>query len=149
MLSKRSHFYPRLILNEAEVVTTDTIYRGWMRPGFEGREEDLSAVFHNSLTLLSAEVEGRSFGGGVLELVPSEISRLVVPMVTGAGLELDRLSSASSEDGVLYEGLLGRTDELLLRHSRLDAAALGELRRARIRLQSRRLERTLAVPNTA
>jgi hypothetical protein len=33
----------------------------------------------NSLTALSAELEGRHYGGGVLELVPSEIERLLVP----------------------------------------------------------------------
>ncbi len=147
MLSKRSHRYPRLILNEAEVVTTDTIYRGWMRQGYEGREEDLAAVFHNSLTMLSAEVEGRSFGGGVLELVPSEIARLAVPFVPGAGAELDRLSVFDDNGGDdVLEGLIERTDELLLRHSRFDAAFLDRLRSARLRLQARRLERSVG-PN--
>ncbi|HEY8636791.1 MAG TPA: class I SAM-dependent methyltransferase [Candidatus Limnocylindrales bacterium] len=145
MLSKRSHYFPRLILNEANVVTTDTIYRGWMRPGFEGREEDLAAVFHNSLTLLSAEVEGRSFGGGVLELVPSEIARLVVPLVASAGVELDRLSTAPLGEDAALEGLVGRTDKLLLEHSGFDPSALEVVRCARLRLQSRRLERTVGM----
>ena len=44
--------------------TSDTIYRGRtltdvLTPGA------FAANFHNSLTLLSAELEGRSFGGGV------------------------------------------------------------------------------------
>jgi hypothetical protein len=148
MLSKRSHRYPRLILNDAGVVTTDTIYRGWMRPDYQGREEDLAAVFHNSLTLLSAEIEGRSFGGGVLELVPSEVARLVVPLVPGAGAELDRLSEESvGSKGDISEGLINRTDELLLRHSRLDPGTLMRLRSARLRLQARRLDRTAGSEN--
>ena len=69
LLSKRSHRYPRMIVNQAGAYTTDTIYRGkagaWRRVSARA----LSAGFHNSLTLLSAELEGRSFGGGVLELV--------------------------------------------------------------------------------
>lgn len=142
MLSKRSHRYPRLILNDANVVTTDTIYRGWMRPEHEGREEDLAAVFHNSLTMLSAEVEGRSFGGGVLELVPSEISRLVVPLVPGAGVELDQLSAEVDRGGgEVTEGLIEGTDQLLMRHSRFEPALLELLRSARLRLQARRLAR--------
>jgi adenine-specific DNA methylase len=144
MLSKRSHRYPRLILNDAEVVTTDTIYRGWMRPDYEGREEDLAAVFHNSLTMLSAEVEGRSFGGGVLELVPSEINRLAVPLVPGAGAELDGLSAVADQgEGEVTERLIDRTDQLLLRHSRFDPTVLQLLRSARLRLQSRRLARSI------
>ncbi len=34
----------------------------------------------NSLTALSAELEGRHYGGGVLELVPSEIEKLLLPI---------------------------------------------------------------------
>lgn len=145
MLSKRSHRYPRLILNDAEVVTTDTIYRGWMRPAYEGREDDLAAVFHNSLTMLSAEIEGRSFGGGVLELVPSEIARLAVPMVSGAGADLEALSTVDEKGlGDVPEILIERTDTLLLQHGRLDAKHLDSLRSARLRLQARRLERSLS-----
>lgn len=147
MLSKRSHRYPRLILNDADVVTTDTIYRGWMRPGYEGREEDLAAVFHNSFTMLSAEVEGRSFGGGVLELVPSEVARLAVPFVPGAGVDLDGLSiAANCNDGDVNERLIDRTDDLLLRHSRFDPVVLDRLRTARLRLQARRLDRSRRSP---
>lgn len=143
MLSKRSHRYPRLILNDADVVTTDTIYRGWMRPAYEGREDDLAAVFHNSLTMLSAEVEGRSFGGGVLELVPSEIARLAVPIVPGAGSELESLSAVYQDDvGDVPEILIERTDTLMLRHARFDVTGLDKLRTARLRLQARRLERS-------
>lgn len=142
MLSKRSHLYPRLILNDADAVTTDTIYRGWMRPEYEGREEDLAAVFHNSLTLLSAEIEGRSFGGGVLELVPSEIGRLAVPLVPGAGVELDRLSAdADRGHSEISESLIDQTDRLLVRHSRFEPSLLQLLRTARLRLQARRLAR--------
>jgi hypothetical protein len=36
--------------------------------------------FLNALTALSAELEGRHYGGGVLELVPSEIEKVLVPV---------------------------------------------------------------------
>lgn len=83
MMAKRSHLFPRVIVNEANVVTTDTIYRGRLLPGAPFTARSFTAGFHNSLTLLTAEIEGRSFGGGVLELVPSEISRLFVPIADG------------------------------------------------------------------
>lgn len=40
--------------------------------------DHLVASFVNPLTALSAELKGRHYGGGVLELVPSEIERLAI-----------------------------------------------------------------------
>jgi adenine-specific DNA methylase len=78
---KRAHHFPRLVLNRADAYTTDTAYR--ISPkGIQA--ESLVYSFVNSLTCLTAEIEGRHYGGGVLELVPSEIERLLVPIV-GAG----------------------------------------------------------------
>lgn len=95
LLSKRSHYYPRVVMNKAGAVTTDTIYRGRALPLFKGAAAEITAGFHNSLTLLSAEIEGRSFGGGVLELVPSEVSRLSVPFPNGSSKHLDGLDTLS------------------------------------------------------
>jgi len=143
MLSKRSHRFPRLILNRAEVVTTDTIYRGWMKPGFKRQAPDLVAGFHNSLTLLTAEVEGRSFGGGVLELVPSEISRLLVALPAGFADELPRLHAAAKDmsefDG---EVLIEETDLLLRKYEPGLTDDMAEtLHEARGVLLQRRLDR--------
>ncbi len=74
---KRSHNTPRLILNRIGAYTTDTAYR--IRTRDVGAEK-LVGCFVNPLTALSAELEGRHYGGGVLELIPSEIERLVVPL---------------------------------------------------------------------
>lgn len=140
LLSKRSHRYPRVVLNEAGVYTTDTIYRGEPKPGWDGRAPDLAAGFHNALTLLSAEVEGRSFGGGVLELVPGEVARLAVPDVPGIGRALpalDALARAGDE-----EALVAATDRLLVAADvGLTAALLGTLAEARASLLARRLAR--------
>jgi adenine-specific DNA-methyltransferase len=142
LLSKRSNHYPRVIANHASVVTTDTIYRGRVLAGSAVTADDLTATFHNSLTLLSAEIEGRSFGGGVLELVPSEVAALHVPSIPGAGSELTRLDSISrtSRDS---EALVVATDEALSRLlPALDAPTLESLGEARHALMNRRLQRT-------
>lgn len=144
MLSKRSHRYPRVILNDAGVVTTDTIYRGTMVGFFEGREADLATGFHNSLTLLSAEIEGRSFGGGVLELVPSEVGRLVVPMPDGFASEIDRLDDiARAASKVQAEDVLIQETDLLLAKADvgLTTELLERLSEARTSLLQRRLDR--------
>ena len=140
LLSKRSHRFPRVVLNEAGVFTTDTIYRGEMRPTHLGREADFVAGFHNALTLLTAEVEGRSFGGGVLELVPGEVARLSVPDVPGLGrglAELDALARAGDE-----EALVAATDRRLAAAARgLTPSLLATLADARSSLLARRLAR--------
>ena len=74
---KRSHDAPRLILNKLEAFTTDTSYR------IECHDTEPSKFvycFLNPLTAISAELEGRYYGGGVLELVPSEIEKLYIPI---------------------------------------------------------------------
>lgn len=142
MLSKRSNRYPRVIANHAGVVTTDTIYRGQLLAGAPISANDFTATFHNSLTLLSAEIEGRSFGGGVLELVPSEVGSLLVPIVPGGEVELpalDRLSRESRNP----EDLVRATDAMLSRLvPALDASTLSALADARTALMERRLQRT-------
>lgn len=82
---KRAHHYPRLVLNSAAAYTTDTAYR--IRP-LGIKPEALVLGFVNSLTCLTAEMEGRHYGGGVLELVPSEIERLLVPVIKATSTEL-------------------------------------------------------------
>ena len=83
---KRAHNYPRLILNRTSVYTTDTAYR--IQP-IHIRPSALVLGFVNSLTCLTAELEGRHYGGGVLELVPSEIERLLVPKIDASVADLN------------------------------------------------------------
>ena len=144
MMSKRSHHFHKVIVNDAGVVTTDTIYRGSMIGSFAGREDDRAAAFHNSLTLLTAEVEGRSFGGGVLELVPSEVARLLVPLPIGFGVELDRLDAVARSHGASATGeaLVHDTDQLLVKADIGFSTDLVErLHTARLSLLQRRLDR--------
>ena len=88
---KRSHNTPRLILNRANAFTTDTAYR--IRTSAVAAEK-LVSCFINPLTALSAELEGRHYGGGVLELVPSEIEKLIVPLPTEIEIDVVALDEA-------------------------------------------------------
>lgn len=117
---KRAHHYPRLVLNSADAYTTDTAYR--IRP-LGIKPEALVLGFVNSLTCLTAEMEGRHYGGGVLELVPSEIERLLVPIIEATSADLKaadkRFRSATNNSeflrmqDVLVLGEIGvsRTDQ--------------------------------------
>ncbi|MEU3272164.1 N-6 DNA methylase [Saccharomonospora sp. NPDC006951] len=148
MLSKRSHHHPRVIVNDIGCVTTDTIYRGRITDGVTG-DDDFAAAFHNSLTLLSAELEGRNFGGGVLELVPSEVGRLAVVRAPGMARDLPRLDelcrecAATGDPAVATETIVRETD-LLLAKQRLGLTGdlLDRLREAHEVLRGRRLARS-------
>jgi|JI10StandDraft_1071094.scaffolds.fasta_scaffold00328_46 adenine-specific DNA-methyltransferase len=76
---KRSHLYPKLLKNEARVLTTDSAYSIYMKENY--KMESLIYSFYNSLTLLYAEILGRYYGGGVLELTPNEFKHLPIPYV--------------------------------------------------------------------
>lgn len=100
---KRSHDAPRLILNKMRAYTTDTAYRVRIK---EGTAEQFVYGFINALTALSAEVEGRYYGGGVLELVPSEIEKLLVPSPMGVQArvgDLDKAVRTMPMDAVLEQ----------------------------------------------
>ncbi len=88
---KRSHDTPRLILNRMGAYTTDTAYR--IRACSVAAEK-LVGCFINPLTALSAELEGRHYGGGVLELIPSEIERLLIPLPENVQVNLPELDEA-------------------------------------------------------
>lgn len=74
---RRNNRYPKLIVNEARAYTTDTMHRMKMKEGTNVNA--LAASFYNSLSFAFAEISGRSYGGGVLELMPSEVEQILVP----------------------------------------------------------------------
>jgi adenine-specific DNA-methyltransferase len=77
-LTYMSSEMPRLVTNEAAVLSTNTVHGARLHNGTDPAA--LAAAFYSSLTMLSAELVGRSYGGGVLKLEPSEAERLVVPV---------------------------------------------------------------------
>ena len=113
---RQIHDFPRLVLNNAAATATDTIHRVRTR-GINPAVLVAGAFSH--LVAASAEIEGRSYGGGVLELEPTEAERLLVPDATAmaAALPLDecdalvragRLSAALDEnDRLVLRGELG------------------------------------------
>jgi adenine-specific DNA methylase len=110
---KRAHDTPRLILNRIGAYTTDTAYR--IR-AHNIQAERLVGCFINPLTALSAEVEGRHYGGGVLELIPSEIERLVIPLPSKVKISLPKLDKAIRSES---------THQVLSRQGKIVLGGLG------------------------
>lgn len=102
-LFRQIYDFPRVVLNKADATSTDTIHRLTCK---EEKPERVIANTYTWLTAASAEIEGRSYGGGVLELEPTEAERLLMPAKLNGAMplaECDRLTRAGRLDAVLEE----------------------------------------------
>ena len=138
-LFRQIHTAPLLVANQAGATSTDTIHRVRIHTGVD--RERLCGAMVNSLTFASAEIGGRSYGGGVLELEPREAEHLPVPYRFAEDLDLDYLE-ARLRAGDLASAV-AHGDEVLLRRgygmsrSEVNAAHSG-WNRLRQRRQRRR-----------
>lgn len=85
---------PRLIVNSSGAWSTNLLH-GVALSADAAPPEALAVAMTSSLTLLSAEVEGRAYGGGVLKLETREAERLLVPRFTT--VQAERLANAFGE----------------------------------------------------
>jgi len=136
---KCSHEYHRLILNRAGACTTTTAYRVRIVDGAVSPAR-LVFSFVNSLTALGIELLGRHYGGGVLELVPSEIERLPVPVIGSADCDLEALD-AKIKRGIRADVLLREQDEVILKAAGLTLRERTIIHEAWKRIRDRRHRR--------
>jgi adenine-specific DNA-methyltransferase len=133
-----SNEHPRLVLNEVGAITTNTLHGVHLRdPACAAR---LSGVFLNSLTLLSAELLGRSYGGGVLKLEPTEAQALLLPPIDQGEALAEQVDEILRSDGL--GAVLTFTDrELLQKRLGLSTEGVAALRRGHEKLRGRRKAR--------
>jgi len=129
--------FPRVVLNTAEATSTDTIHRMRCKTG---NPRAVIANTYTSLTAASAEIEGRSYGGGVLELEPTEAERLLMPANLGAALPLDECDRLVRVDRL--NDIFEQNDRLVLRETiGLSASECRMLRNVWEKMRDRRLAR--------
>jgi adenine-specific DNA methylase len=114
---RQIHRAPRLTVNAAAATSTDTVHRVRLAPGVDARA--LAAVFHNSVTFAFAEILGRSYGGGILELEPAEAEQLPIPAPAHAGADL-----ACDVDLLLKAGEIDKALDVVDRRVLVDALGL-------------------------
>ncbi|MCW2395187.1 MULTISPECIES: class I SAM-dependent methyltransferase [unclassified Sphingobium] len=134
---KRSHGYPRMCLNAANVHITDTAYGIRPRAGFTIR--GLCFSFYNSLTMLFAETNGRFYGGGVLELAPSELKSLPMVYHEPDDAEFDAFLAVHRAAGGDPAPILNFGDAWLARQPQAAGLDLGAIRRAWTAVRAHRM----------
>ncbi len=109
---RRNNFYPRLIINEAQAFTTDTMHRVTVKPKIEIKA--LTASYYNSISLAFSEICGRSHGGGVLELMPNEAEEILLPYNKNNAELLPIINKMTRKKQNISE-ILKMTNEIILK----------------------------------
>jgi adenine-specific DNA-methyltransferase len=136
---KRCNEYPKLIKNSANVLATDSAYTIKMKDSFE--IENLIYSFYNSLTLAFAELHGRYYGGGVLELTPNEFKKLPVPYLTKNANQFGNFVSAFKSKSSIKEICKQNDREILKSVDRnLSADNINKIYTIREKLYLRRIK---------
>lgn len=95
---KRNHLYPKLVINNDRVLTTDTAYKIKIKEPYDKKSIFLS--FYNILNFIFSEISGRYYSGGVLELIPSEFKNLPFIYLKYTEEEYEILSEAIKLRGI-------------------------------------------------
>ncbi|MUG27681.1 Eco57I restriction-modification methylase domain-containing protein [Aeromonas salmonicida] len=135
---KRCHDYPKLVYNAAETLVTDAAYRVIMKEGYDICS--LIFSFYNSVTLAFSEIHGRYYGGGVLELTPSEFKSLPIPYIKINADEFNEFVELFKQKTSI-EDVLNFSDNILLaRNPLIEQEDIEALREVRAILMDRRLK---------
>lgn len=76
---RRNNLYPKFVLNRCNAVSTDTMHRIKFNEGVKA--ENVLLSYYNSISFAFTEICGRSYGGGVLEILPGEVGNIMLPVV--------------------------------------------------------------------
>ncbi len=109
---KRSHLYPKMFVNQANVLATDSFYRVDCKEDYCINR--LVFSFYNSLTFVLAELEGRFYGGGVLELIPTEFKSLRIPYNENISNEQLKVLDEMFRNNTEIKDILEFTNPLLI-----------------------------------
>lgn len=141
---RRNNLYPKFVLNCCEAVSTDTMHRLKFNEGVEPERIVLS--YYNSISFAFSEICGRSYGGGVLEILPGEVGNIVVPVLEDVPLYVVRDTllrvDQTIRSGEDIEKVLDLVDKkIVIGYLKVDDEVCKMARRIWKKMQRRRLKR--------
>lgn len=141
---RRNNLYPKFVLNQCSAVSTDTMHRIKFNEDMEPERAILS--YYNSISFAFTELCGRSYGGGVLEILPGEVGNIIVPILDC--VPINEIREILSRVDILIrtgddiEKVLDIVDhEVLVSILEIDAEVCKDARNIWKKLQRRRLKR--------
>ena len=144
-----SHRYPRLIANTSGATILNSMHGVRLNSGTKRVARDaLPLLALNSVTMLGAEIMGRSYGGGILKMEPREAAGLPVPAAEELASAWSRLSERRAGfDAALRQGewakVVHEVDQVLLTDvMRLPRESVEAMREAAAFLRIRRTRQT-------
>ena len=127
--------YPKLILNQTDASSTDTIHR--VRFKTKIKPENIALSYLNSLTFAFSEILGRSYGGGVLTFEPTEIEEIPLPLLLNHKIDFKKLDTLIRQRKI--EEVLDIVDkELLIKQLQFSESEVRMLRDIWKKLADRR-----------
>lgn len=100
-LTYMAHIAPRMAVNDARATHTNTVHGVHLNDPLIA--SSVAVAFLNSATLLSTEMEGRSYGGGVLKVEPGEATKILLPKIT-TRLDRELRKLLPRVDGLVRDG---------------------------------------------
>ncbi|WP_200820258.1 HsdM family class I SAM-dependent methyltransferase [Mycolicibacterium houstonense] len=95
---------PRLITNRAKAHHLNSVHGVYLRDEIRALGRDLLGLAAlNSVTVLHAEIVGRSYGGGILKIEPREADRWLVPSPDLVTARADELRAVRRRVGALLD----------------------------------------------
>lgn len=104
---RRNNLYPKFVLNCCNAVSTDTMHRIKFNDGVNA--ENVLLSYYNSISFAFTEICGRSYGGGVLEILPGEVGNIMLPIIDNI-------------DEKLRKGLLEKIDAIVRKDDDIEKA---------------------------
>lgn len=141
---RRNNLYPKFVLNKCNAVSTDTMHR--MKFNANVEPENILLAYYNSISFAFTEICGRSYGGGVLEILPGEMGNILLPKINNIDLSLrtellKKVDSIIRNDEDIEQALDLVDQELLVSILGIDIELCKQSRAIWKKLQLRRLGR--------